>query len=99
VAADTVRPRNKETQIMVDTTLIREHMPVVDRDGHRIGTVDHLDAGRIKLTRQSGLDGHHHYLPLSEISAVDEDKVTAQLSKEEAMALMRGAGEREHTEG
>jgi hypothetical protein len=81
---------------MVDTTLIREHMPVVDRDGQPIGTVDHLDAGRLKLTRDE--KGQHHYLPLSEVSAVDEDKVTAQLTREEALRLMQSGGQDEHTE-
>jgi hypothetical protein len=84
---------------MVDTTLIRAHMPVVDCNGQHIGTVDDLDAGRIKLTRGDSGDGQHHYLPLSEISAVDEDKVTAQLTREEALELMQGGAQQQHTEG
>lgn len=83
---------------MVDTTLIRPHMPVVGRDGNPIGTVDQLDAGRIKLTRSDSPDGQHHYLPLSEISGVDEQKVTAQLTRDEALEMMRGPAQRQHTE-
>ncbi|MBC9178199.1 DUF2171 domain-containing protein [Pseudoroseomonas ludipueritiae] len=81
---------------MVDTTLIREHMPVVDCNGQPIGTVDHLDAGRLKLTRDA--QGRHHYLPLSEVSMVDEEKITAQLTREEALRLMQSGARDEHTE-
>jgi hypothetical protein len=81
---------------MVDTTLIREHMPVVDCNGQSIGIVDHLDAGRLKLTRDE--QGRHHYLPLSEVSMVDEEKVTAQLTRHEAMRLMQSDAQGDHTE-
>ena len=83
---------------MVDTTLIREHMPVVDCRGRHVGTVDDLDAGRIKLTRDSAPDGQHHFIPLAEISSVDDDKVTTQLTLEEVQALMQGGEQRSHTE-
>jgi hypothetical protein len=83
---------------MVDTTLIHSHMPVVDCRGQLIGTVDDLDAGRIKLARSDSPDGQHHYLPLSEISSVDEDKVTSQLTRAEALRLMQEDANRGHTE-
>ncbi|HWL82909.1 MAG TPA: DUF2171 domain-containing protein [Roseomonas sp.] len=83
---------------MVDTTLIREHMPVLDCNGQNIGTVDKLDAGRIKLTASGSRDGQHHFLPLSEISAVDEEKITTQLSRDEVLRLMQGGEQRRHTE-
>jgi hypothetical protein len=83
---------------MVDTTLIREHMPVVDCNGEHLGTVDHLDAGRLKLTRGDSADGRHHYLPLSEVSMVDETKITAQLTRAEALRLMQQDVQRDHTE-
>jgi hypothetical protein len=84
--------------MMVDTTLIRAHMPVVDCRGRHIGTVDDLDAGRLKLTRGSTGDGQHHYIPLAEVSAVDDDKVTTQLTLEEVQALMHSGEQRGHTE-
>ncbi|WP_338662739.1 DUF2171 domain-containing protein [Pararoseomonas sp. SCSIO 73927] len=84
---------------MVDTTLIREHMPVVDCGGRHVGTVDDLDAGRIKLTRAGSADGPHHYIPLADISSIDDDKVMSQLTLEEIEALFRGGEGREHTEG
>ncbi|MXP64673.1 DUF2171 domain-containing protein [Roseomonas sp. M0104] len=83
---------------MVDTTRIREHMPVQDCNGLPIGTVDKLDAGRIKLTAAGSADGQHHFLPLSEISAVDEEKVTTQLSRDEVLRLLHSGAQRRHTE-
>ena len=81
---------------MVDTTRIREHMPVVDCNGEQIGTVDKLDAGRVKLTRDG--EGQHHFLPLSEIAAVDDEKVTTQLSRAEVTQLLQSDAQRRHTE-
>ena len=52
---------------------IREHMEVVDADDARIGTVDHLDGDRIKLTRDAS--GEHRYLPLSQVAGIEGDRV------------------------
>lgn len=50
---------------------IKPNMDVIDSDGVRIGSVDHVDGDRIKLARGSAADGEHHYVPLSAISRVD----------------------------
>jgi hypothetical protein len=45
---------------------VKEHMEVVGSDGKHVGTVDHMDGDRIKLTRKDDPDGsgqHHHYTP------------------------------------
>ncbi|MFT8243853.1 DUF2171 domain-containing protein [Roseomonas sp. BN140053] len=84
---------------MVDTTQIREHMEVVGADGGHLGTVDHLDAGRIKLTRRDSTDGQHHYLPLAAISAVTDGKLVTELPREGAIGLIEtNGGGRDHTE-
>ena len=64
---------------------IREHMEVIGADGVHVGTVDHIDGDRIKLTRKdSGAqiegatgthDGHHHYIPIGLVAEVEGDKV------------------------
>jgi hypothetical protein len=55
----------------VDTSLIREHMPVICSDGGQFATVDHMDgADSIKLTRDES--GEHHWIPLSWVTQVDE---------------------------
>jgi len=58
---------------------IREHMEVSGADGVHVGTVDHVDGDRIKLTkRDSGAgfeggthSGHHHYLPLGLVAGIE----------------------------
>ncbi len=51
---------------------IEEHMPVVASCGRTIGLVDHVEGEQIKLTRKDSPDGHHHFIPLSWVSRVDE---------------------------
>ncbi|UFN48048.1 DUF2171 domain-containing protein [Roseomonas sp. OT10] len=81
---------------MVDTTLLQEGLPVVDCRGERIGTVDHLDAGRIRVVAANGERG---YVPLAELSLIEADKVQTQTTREETLALMRSVGRDEgHTE-
>ncbi len=58
---------------------IREHMDVIGADGAHVGTVDHVDGRRIKLTRaDSGTgrhEGHHHYISLGLVAGVEGDTV------------------------
>ncbi len=56
---------------MAQASDIRPHMEVLGSDGLHIGTVDHVDGERIKLTRKDSNDGEHHYIPLSEVTRVD----------------------------
>ena len=50
---------------MVDASQIQEHMEVKGSDGKHVGTVDHMDNGRIKLTKSDPASGgQHHYLDL-----------------------------------
>lgn len=49
---------------------IREHMDVLGSCGTKLGRVDQVEAGSIKLTRDAG--GEHHYLPLDWVAWVDQ---------------------------
>ena len=64
---------------MTDTSKIREHMEVIGADGVHVGTVDHIEGDRIKLTRKDSGEGahrgHHHYIPSSLIAEVEGNKV------------------------
>lgn len=55
---------------------IREHMDVIGADGVHVGTVDHVEGDRIKLTKAdsgSGAHkGHHHYISLGLVASVGE---------------------------
>ena len=58
---------------------IREHMEVIGADGVHVGTVDHIDGDRIKLTKaDSGggsHEGHHHYISRGLVAEIEGDKV------------------------
>ena len=53
----------------MDTTKIREHMPVVCSNNKQFGTVDHMDGDSIKLTKDQS--GQHHWIPTSWVKSVD----------------------------
>ena len=56
---------------MVNPSEIQEHMEVKGSDGSHIGTVDHLDGNRIKLTRSDPASGgEHHYLGLDLVDEI-----------------------------
>ena len=66
---------------------VTEHMEVVGSDGQHVGTVDHMDGDRIKLTKKDDPDGsgqHHHYIPASSIAAVEGNKVTLSMPADQA---------------
>ena len=68
---------------MADLTQIKEHMEVIGADGVHVGTVDHVDGDRIKLTKaDSGAgfeggahQGHHHYISGGLVAEVEGNKV------------------------
>lgn len=64
---------------MANTDGINEHMEVIGADGVHVGTVDHVDGDRIKLTRkdsgQGSHEGHHHYIPAGLVAEVEGDRV------------------------
>ena len=56
---------------MVDTSQIREHMPVVCSEGGQFATVDHMDKhDTIKLTKDD--QGQHHWIPADWVTCVDQ---------------------------
>lgn len=78
---------------MTDASEIREHMEVIGADGGHVGTVDHIDGHRIKLTKaDSGAgfeggshEGHHHYISLGLVAEVEGDKVRLSATAANAM--------------
>lgn len=80
-----------------DHSAIKEHMNVVGADGVHIGTVDHLDGERIKLTRtdspptEDGRGGKHHYLPAGLVASVDGDTVRLSANAANAVDLFEEA--------
>jgi hypothetical protein len=57
---------------MVDRNSIKPHMPVVCSNNKQFATVDHVDGDYIKLTKDDSPDHHHHWIPLSWVTRVDQ---------------------------
>ncbi|MGI8747358.1 MAG: DUF2171 domain-containing protein [Deinococcus sp.] len=62
---------------------ITEHLQVKDLNGEHVGTVDHLEGDRIKLTRSGSPDGQHHYVQLSDVRSVDDVAVYLEKSRDD----------------
>ena len=82
---------------MADASAIKEHMEVIGADGVHVGTVDHVEGDRIKLTKKdSGADveegsgshaGHHHYISAGLIAGVEGDKVRLSANADVAVTF------------
>ena len=74
-AKEKVENRAKETfgeaRPTGTVSAIREHMAVFASCGTQVGTVDHVEASKIKLTKNDSPDGMHHLIPVSWVSHVD----------------------------
>ena len=88
---------------MTDPSAIREHMEVIGADGVHLGTVDGIESGRIKLTKaDSGVQmegaegshsGHHHYIALGLVAAVEGNKVRLSATAANALLFEEEEGE------
>ena len=83
---------------MSDASQIAEHMEVIGADGVHVGTVDHVEGDRIKLTKkdsgQGSHEGHHHYISLGLVADVEGDKVRLSANGDVAVTF-----EEEEAEG
>lgn len=85
----TFEPQQAE-QSSDDVSGIREHMEVIGADGVHLGTVDHVEEHRIKLTKAdsaSGHQDHHHYISRGLVAGVEGDKVRLSATAANAYAL------------
>jgi hypothetical protein len=70
---------------MIDTSKIQEHMPVVGSDGGHVGTIDHLEDQRLKLTRTDpDADGKHHYIHVDSVASIENGEVRLNRTAAEA---------------
>ncbi|WP_294239816.1 DUF2171 domain-containing protein [uncultured Sphingomonas sp.] len=76
---------------MVDISQIKEHAEVIGADGVHVGTVDHVDGDRIKLTKndspqtEDGQGAKHHYLPIGLVAEVEGDTVRLSATAQNAV--------------
>ena len=70
---------------------IKEHMEVIGADGVHVGTVDHLDGDRIKLTKadsgEGSHKGHHHYISRGLVAGIEGDKVRLSANADVAITF------------
>ncbi len=70
---------------------IREHMEVIGADGVHVGTVDHIDGDRIKLTKkdsgEGSHEGHHHYISRGLVADIEGDKVRLSANADVAVTF------------
>ena len=76
---------------MADLSNIREHMHVIGADGAPVGTVDHVDGDRIKLTKADSGEGqhkgHHHYISGGLVAGVEGDTVRLSANADVAVTF------------
>jgi hypothetical protein len=76
---------------MADASAIKEHMEVIGADGVHVGTVDHVEEGRIKLTKgdsgEGAHEGHHHFIPLGLVADVEGDQVRLSANADVAVTF------------
>ena len=73
---------------MINASEIREHAEVSGADGHHVGTVDRVEGGRIKLTRNEndpGHQNHHHFVSLSNVEGIDGGRVKLSVKGKDAI--------------
>ena len=51
---------------------VQERMDVIASCGKKVGVVDHVEGGAIKLTKKDSADGQHHFIPTGWVARVDE---------------------------
>lgn len=72
---------------MVDFSQIKEHADVIGADGVHVGTVDHLQGDRIKLTKQDSSDGRHHYISTGLVADIENGTVRLSANADVAVTF------------
>ncbi len=82
---------------MVDASQIQEHAEIIGADGVHVGTVDHVQGDRIKLTKndspqtEDGQGAKHHYISLGLVAEVEEGVVRLSATGANAVTLEEDA--------
>ena len=82
---------------MVDIGQIQEHANVIGADGVHVGTVDHVEGDRIKLTKndspqaQDGEGAKHHYISIGLVAEIEDGTVRLSATGANAVTLEEDA--------
>ena len=70
---------------------IKEHMEVIGADGVHVGTVDHIDGDRIKLTKKDSGEGshqgHHHFISRGLVAEIEGEQVRLSANADVAITF------------
>ena len=78
-------------EVVTDISQIKEHMEVIGADGAHVGTVDHLEGNRIKLTKkdsgEGSHEGHHHYIATALVADIEGNQVRLSANADVAVTF------------
>ena len=63
------------------------HAYVIGADGVHVGTVDHLQGERIKLTKKDSSDQKHHYISTGLVAEVEDRTVRLSANADVAVTF------------
>ncbi len=72
-----------ETMRMAGLDGVRERMDVIASCGKKVGVVDRVENGAIKLTKKDSPDGQHHFIPADWVDHVHDQHVHLKKSSAE----------------
>ena len=72
---------------MVDLSQIKEHADIIGADGVHVGTVDHLQGDRIKLTKKDSSDQRHHYISTGLVAEIEDGTVRLSANADVAVTF------------
>ena len=78
---------------MTDLARIHPHMEIIGADGVHVGTVDHVDNGRLKLTKKDSSDNRHHFIDGGLVADIEGGKVRLSANADVAVTLEDGDAE------
>ncbi len=72
---------------MPDLSQIKEHAKVIGADGVHVGTVDHVQGDRIKLTKADSGDEKHHYISTGLVAEIEDGTVRLSANADVAVSF------------
>jgi hypothetical protein len=72
---------------MANLSQIQPNTEVIGADGVHVGTVDHVDGDRLKMTKKDSSDGRHHFIDGGLIASTEGGKIRLSANADVAIML------------